>query len=126
MRHRGVWRERSGRLVRLDGYDANDLVGASLGRLGGDSGRQSTGGGQRAFLRLAGGELDRAHRLDGLLLGDARDAEDATQEALPRASTRLGTLSDPAAFRPWFRLVVDTRQGPAGPRGWQVVARLTP
>jgi len=60
------------------------------------------------FLRLAGGELDRAYRLAGLLLGDARDAEDATQEALLRAWTRLGTLSDPAAFRPWFdRILVN-------------------
>jgi RNA polymerase sigma-70 factor (ECF subfamily) len=58
------------------------------------------------FLRLAGGELDRAYRLAGLLLGDARDAEDAVQEALLRAWTRLGTLSDPAAFRPWFDRVL--------------------
>jgi len=60
------------------------------------------------FLRLAGGELERAYRLAGLLLGDGRDAEDATQEALLRAWTRLGTLSDPAAFRPWFdRILVN-------------------
>ena len=60
------------------------------------------------FLRLAGGELDRAYRLAGLILGDAGDAEDATQEALLRAWTRLGTLSDPAAFRPWFdRILVN-------------------
>ncbi|MHB8959269.1 MAG: RNA polymerase sigma factor [Candidatus Limnocylindrales bacterium] len=60
------------------------------------------------FLRLAGGELDRAYRLAGLLLGDARDAEDATQEALLRAWTRLGSLADPVAFRPWFdRILVN-------------------
>jgi RNA polymerase sigma factor (sigma-70 family) len=54
------------------------------------------------FLRLAGAELDRAYRLAGLLLGDAHDAEDATQEALLRAWLSLGSLADPAAFRPWF------------------------
>ena len=60
------------------------------------------------FLRLAGSEVDRAYRLACLLLGDARDAEDATQEALLRAWTRLGSLADPAAFRPWFdRILVN-------------------
>jgi RNA polymerase sigma-70 factor (ECF subfamily) len=60
------------------------------------------------YLRLAGGELDRAYRLAGLLLGDARDAEDATQEALLRAWTGLGTLRDPAGFQPWFdRILVN-------------------
>jgi RNA polymerase sigma-70 factor (ECF subfamily) len=60
------------------------------------------------YLRLAGGELDRAYRLAGLLLGDAHDAEDATQEALLRAWTSLATLRDPAGFRPWFdRILVN-------------------
>jgi len=60
------------------------------------------------FLRLAGGELDRVYRLAGLLLGDASDAEDATQEALLRAWSRLASLSDPSAFRPWFdRILVN-------------------
>lgn len=60
------------------------------------------------FLRLAGGELDRAYRLAGLLLGNAHEAEDATQDALMRAWTRLGSLADPAAFRPWFdRILVN-------------------
>jgi RNA polymerase sigma-70 factor (ECF subfamily) len=60
------------------------------------------------FLRVASGELDRAYRLAGLLLGDGRDAEDATQEALLRAWTGLASLRDPATFQPWFdRILVN-------------------
>jgi RNA polymerase sigma factor (sigma-70 family) len=63
---------------------------------------------EERFLRLAGSELDRAYRLAGLLLGDAHDAEDATQDALIRAWRSLGSLRDPAGFRPWFdRILVN-------------------
>ena len=63
---------------------------------------------QERFLRLAGSELDRAYRLAGLLLGDARDAEDATQDALVRAWRSVGSLRDPEGFRPWFdRILVN-------------------
>ncbi len=40
---------------------------------------------EERFLRLARSELDHAYRLAGFLLGDAQEAEDATQEALIRA-----------------------------------------
>jgi RNA polymerase sigma factor (sigma-70 family) len=60
------------------------------------------------FLRQAGGELDRAWRLAGLILGDRQDAEDATQEALLRAWRALDTLRDPAGFQAWFdRILVN-------------------
>jgi RNA polymerase sigma-70 factor (ECF subfamily) len=60
------------------------------------------------FLDLAGGELDRAYRLAGLLLGDRYEAEDATQDALLRAWQSSGSLRDPAAFQPWFdRILVN-------------------
>jgi RNA polymerase sigma factor (sigma-70 family) len=60
------------------------------------------------FRSLASGELDRAYRLAGLLLGDAGEAEDATQEALLRAWTALSSLRDPAGFQAWFdRILVN-------------------
>lgn len=63
---------------------------------------------EERFLRIAGSELDRAFRLAGFLLGDAHDAEDATQDALIRAWRSMGTLRDPAGFRPWFdRILVN-------------------
>ena len=60
------------------------------------------------FRSLAAGELDRAYRLAGLLMGNAADAEDATQEALLRAWSSLGSLRDPAGFQAWFdRILVN-------------------
>ncbi len=52
--------------------------------------------------------LDRAYRLAGLLLGNAHDAEDATQEALLRAWSARGSLRDPDGFQAWFdRILVN-------------------
>ncbi len=60
------------------------------------------------FRTLAAGEMDRAYRLAGLLTGDAHEAEDATQEALLRAWSALGSLRDPAGFQAWFdRILVN-------------------
>jgi RNA polymerase sigma-70 factor (ECF subfamily) len=60
------------------------------------------------FLRLAGGGLDRAYRLAGLVLGDATEAEDAVQDALLRAWGAAGTLRDAAGFEAWFdRILVN-------------------
>jgi RNA polymerase sigma-70 factor (ECF subfamily) len=60
------------------------------------------------FLRLAEGELDRAYRLAGLILGDRREAEDATQDALLRAWRSAASVRDPAGFQAWFdRILVN-------------------
>jgi DNA-directed RNA polymerase specialized sigma subunit, sigma24 homolog len=59
-------------------------------------------------LRLAGGELDRAYRLAGLILGDQYEAQDATQDALLRAWRSAASLRDPAGFGAWFdRILVN-------------------
>jgi RNA polymerase sigma-70 factor, ECF subfamily len=60
------------------------------------------------FLRLADGELDRAYRWAGLMLGDQHEAEDATQDALLRAWVSVTSLRDPAGFQAWFdRILVN-------------------
>jgi RNA polymerase sigma-70 factor (ECF subfamily) len=60
------------------------------------------------ILRLAEAELDRAYRLAGLILGDAHEAQDATQDALLRAWRSAGSLRDIAGFQAWFdRILVN-------------------
>src|SRR4051794_31321867 len=54
------------------------------------------------FLRLANGELDRAYRWAGVILGDEHEAQDATQDALLRAWRSVGSLRDPNGFQAWF------------------------
>ncbi len=65
-------------------------------------------GAAEQFLRLANGELDRAYRWAGLILGDQHEAEDATQDALLRAWRSAASLRDPAGFQAWFdRILVN-------------------
>lgn len=53
-------------------------------------------------LRLAQGELDRAYRLAGLILGDGNEAQDATQDALLLAWRSAASLRDVTVFQAWF------------------------
>ena len=53
-------------------------------------------------------EIDRAYRLAGFLLGDAREAEDATQDALARAWRQRSSLRSLEAAQAWFdRILVN-------------------
>jgi len=62
-----------------------------------------------AFERLSERGLDRCYSLAGYLLGNAAEAEDATQEAMARAWRARGTLKDVAAFDGWLdRVLVNT------------------
>ena len=71
-------------------------------------GTAGTGEAGERFQRLANGELDRAYRLAGMLLGNQQEAEDATQDALVRAWRSAGSLRDPAGFQAWFdRILVN-------------------
>jgi len=64
---------------------------------------------EERFLMLASTGLDRAYRLAGLILGNASDAEDATQDAMESAWKARHTLKDAAAFQGWFdRVLVNT------------------
>ena len=83
-------------------------VAPTLERREGELGSATAGDAGDQFLRLANGELDRAYRLAGMLLGDEHEAEDATQDALVRAWKSVGSLRDPAGFQPWFdRILVN-------------------
>lgn len=75
-------------------------------------------------VRLAGGELDRAYRLAGLILGDGHEAQDATQDALLRAWRSAASLRDPAGFQAWFdKILVNVCRDRLRERG--KVRRLT-
>jgi len=53
-------------------------------------------------------ELNRAYRIAGLILGNAEDAEDATQDALLRAWRSAGSVRDPVRFDAWLdRILVN-------------------
>ena len=83
-------------------------VAPTLERREGELGTAAAGDAGERFLRLANGELDRAYRLAGLLLGDEHEAQDATQDALIRAWQSIGSLRDPAGFQAWFdRILVN-------------------
>ena len=83
-------------------------VAPTLERREGELGTAGAGAAGERFLRLANGELDRAYRLAGMLLGDQNEAEDATQDALVRAWQAAGSLRDPAGFQAWFdRILVN-------------------
>ena len=83
-------------------------VAPTLERREGELGTAGAGEAGERFLRLANGELDRAYRLAGMLLGNQQEAEDATQDALVRAWQAAGTLRDPAGFQAWFdRILVN-------------------
>jgi RNA polymerase sigma-70 factor (ECF subfamily) len=63
---------------------------------------------EERLVDLARGQLDRLYRLAGLLLGDAADAEDATQEALLRAWRSAATLRDADEASAWLdRILVN-------------------
>jgi RNA polymerase sigma-70 factor, ECF subfamily len=62
-----------------------------------------------AWLRAIGDrELDRAYRLAGFILGDAADAQDATQDALASAWKRRSSLRSGNSGQAWFdRILVN-------------------
>ena len=64
----------------------------------------------RTWFRVVGDhELERAYRLAGFILGDAREAEDATQDALTRASKQRDQLRSLEQAQAWFdRILVNT------------------
>ncbi|MGD0019819.1 MAG: sigma-70 family RNA polymerase sigma factor [Candidatus Limnocylindrales bacterium] len=58
------------------------------------------------FIRLIRGELPGAYRLAGYLLGDATEAEDATQEALEKAWHAWPKLRERDRAGAWFDRIV--------------------
>ncbi len=64
------------------------------------TGRRTDAG--RQILTAIRAGLDRRYRLAGLLLGNAADAEDATQEAMLRAWRSADSLRDPSRVDAWL------------------------
>lgn len=63
---------------------------------------------EAAFSRFVAGRLPGAYRTASLILGDAAEAEDATQDALVRAWRAWGSVRDPARVDAWFdRILVN-------------------
>lgn len=61
-----------------------------------------------AFALLDARRLGDAYRLAALILRDASEAEDVTQEAIAAAWSRWSTLRDPDRFEVWFdRILVN-------------------
>jgi RNA polymerase sigma-70 factor (ECF subfamily) len=61
------------------------------------------------FLRLADREIGRGYRTAGYVLGNAAEAEEATQDAIMRAWAAWPLLRDPDRFGPWFeRILMNT------------------
>lgn len=58
------------------------------------------------FLRLADLELGRAFRTAGYILGNAADAEEATQDAILHAWRAWPSMRDPDRFGPWFERIL--------------------
>ena len=77
---------------------------------------RAIGGDHDAFARLAADAIDRMHAVARLILRDADDAEDATQEALVRAWRELGRLRDPERFEAWLRRLLVNACHDAGRR----------
>jgi RNA polymerase sigma-70 factor (ECF subfamily) len=60
------------------------------------------------FLQLADREIGRAFRTAGYILGNASDAEEATQDAILHAWKAWPTMRDADRFGPWFdRILVN-------------------
>jgi RNA polymerase sigma-70 factor (ECF subfamily) len=85
------------------------VVTGRNGRVRTLTGQAETGDPGTTWFRTVGRhEIDRAYRLAGFLLGDAREAEDATQDALARAWRQRSSLRSPHSAQAWFdRILVN-------------------
>ena len=85
------------------------VVTGREGRFGTLTGQAETGNPGTTWFRTVGRhEIDRAYRLAGFILGDAREAEDATQDALARAWRQRSSLRSLDSAQAWFdRILVN-------------------
>jgi RNA polymerase sigma-70 factor, ECF subfamily len=95
--------------ARLDDHDADGSQGLGCKkRIGPQVRSHSDDAGSDFLLGFAGQGLDRAYRLAGCILGDAVEAQDATQDALLRAWKGRSSLRDASSAAAWFdRILVN-------------------
>ena len=89
--------------------NATRVVTRREGRFGTLADEVATGDPGTMWFRTVGRhEIDRAYRLAGFILGDAREAEDATQDALARAWRQRSSLRSLNSAQAWFdRILVN-------------------
>jgi RNA polymerase sigma-70 factor (ECF subfamily) len=85
---------------------ADRTIGGARGEL--DLVERARNGDRHAFDRLVASKLPQTFRLARAIVGDTRDAEDATQEAFLNAWRNLPRLREPDRFDAWFgRILVN-------------------
>jgi DNA-directed RNA polymerase specialized sigma24 family protein len=89
--------------------NATRVVTGRNGRVRTLNGQAQTSDPGTTWFRTVGRhEIDRAYRLAGFILGDAREAEDATQDALARAWRQGSSLRHRDSAQAWFdRILVN-------------------
>jgi RNA polymerase sigma-70 factor (ECF subfamily) len=84
------------------------MVGVQAGSMTGGGNVASASTTDEVFAALTRRNVDGAYRLAWAILGDGRDADDATQDAFTVAWQKRASLRDPGRFGAWFgRILVN-------------------
>jgi RNA polymerase sigma-70 factor (ECF subfamily) len=89
-----------------------------------DAVRRARSGDREAFQELVGPYIQPAYNLAFTLLRQRQDAEDAVQESVLRAWTKLGQLRDRLSLKAWFFQIVVNECKMSRRRRWTSVIKL--
>jgi RNA polymerase sigma-70 factor (ECF subfamily) len=85
---------------------------------------EARGGNREAFQQLVAPYVDPAYRLAFTMLRQRQDAEDAIQESVLKAWTRLGQLRDGTSVKAWFFQIVVNECRMSRRGKWRSVIKL--